>query len=89
MNEPQLKCVKAADTRWLSHDRAVNTLRQTYGSVVVSLEREAQERHDVTAAGLATQLKGFDFIATVLALSDVLPRLSTLSRVFQVKLQNM
>ena len=53
---PQLKLVKAVDTRWLSHDRAVSVLRRTYDAVVISLEREATERHDATAAGLANLL---------------------------------
>lgn len=41
--------------------------------VITSLEREASERHDAQALGLATFVKSYQFVATLLKLSDVLP----------------
>ena len=50
-----------------------------------SLEREASERHDAQALGLATFVQKYKFVATLLMLSDVLPPLASLSRAFQKK----
>ena len=47
-----------------------------------SLEREASERHDAQALGLATFVQKYKFVATLLMLSDVLP---PLARAFQKK----
>ena len=43
LNDPIL------DVRWLSHERAVQNLRQCFPFVLASLEREASERHDAQA----------------------------------------
>ena len=48
--------------------------------MIVSLEREAQERNNAEAAGLATFVKKYTFVA---ALYSVLPPLACLSRAFQ------
>ena len=66
--------------RWLSHDKAVENLRKCLPSVI---EREASERHDAQALGLATFVQKYKFVATLLMLSDVLPPLASLSRAFQ------
>ncbi|XP_078590444.1 zinc finger protein 862-like [Branchiostoma floridae x Branchiostoma japonicum] len=79
-------CVKlkqAKDVRWLSHHLAVEALRKTFSAVVISLEREAEERHEAVAKGLAVFLKTFRFCATLLMMSDILPTLANLSRLFQ------
>ena len=52
---------------------------------LASLEREASERHDARALGLATFVKSYKFVATLLMLSDILPPLANLSRAFQRK----
>ncbi|XP_038054693.1 uncharacterized protein LOC119726915 [Patiria miniata] len=49
----------------------------------MSLEREASERHEAVALGLATFAKTYDFVATLLMLCDVLPLLARLSKIFQ------
>ena len=85
LNDPQLKLTKASDARWLSHERAVDNLRKCLPSVITSLEREASERHDAQALGLATFVKLYKFVATLLMLSDILPPLANLSRAFQRK----
>ena len=64
--------------RWLSHDKAVENLQKCLPSVITSLEREASERHDAQALGLATFVKKYKFVATLLMLSDVLPPLASL-----------
>ena len=38
LNLPELKLKKAADTRWLSHDTACNTLVKVLPAVITSLE---------------------------------------------------
>ena len=48
MDSPELKIVKAVDTRWLSHKAAVSTLLQCLASVFVTLQQEV----DPTAVGL-------------------------------------
>ena len=86
LNDPRLKLSKASDVRWLSHDKAVENLRKCLPSVINSLEREASERHDAEALGLATFVKKYKFVATLLMLSDVLPPLASLSRAFQKRI---
>ena len=73
LNDPRLKLTKALDVRWLSHEKAVENLRKCLPSVITSLEREASEMHDAQALGLATFVKSYNFVATLLMLADVLP----------------
>ena len=63
----------------------MDNLRKCLPSVLTSLEREASERHDGQAFGLATFVKSYKFVATLLMLSDILPPLANLSRAFQRK----
>ena len=86
LNDPKLKLTKASDVRWLSHEKAVDNLRKCLPSVITSLEQEASERHDAQALGLATFVKSYNFVATLLMLADVLPPLTHLSRAFQNRL---
>ena len=74
---PQLKLVKAVDTRWLSHDKAVSVVRKSYAPIVISLEREASDR-------LSKFIRKFKFVASPAMLADVPPVLSILSKAFQV-----
>lgn len=69
----------------LSHDRAVSAVRQCLPALITSLEREASERSDATAAGLSMFVKNPNFIASIYMMSDVLPHLSRLSKSFQVQ----
>lgn len=59
LNDPQLKLTQAKDVGWLSH------LWQCLPSVLTSLEREATERHDAQARGLALFVKDFFFVVSV------------------------
>ena len=83
MEEPVLCLKKAAFTRWLSHDQAVATIRKTLKSLLTTLEREVAENDDAVARGLLHAMKSYNFIASVYLLSDVLPKLTSLSLVFQ------
>ena len=83
MDEPVLHLRKAIHTRWLSHDQAVTAIRRTLPSLLTTLEREVAEKNDAVARGLVRAVKSYNFVATLYLLSDVLPHLSSLSRVFQ------
>ena len=54
VNNPQPKLTQAKDVRWLSHERAVSNLRKCLPYVRnYKFEREAHERQDTQALGLA------------------------------------
>ena len=52
LQTPDLKLKQPADTRWLSHDSACQTLLKVFPAVITSLEREAGERGQALAVGL-------------------------------------
>ena len=52
LHDPLINLKEAKDVRWLSNNNAVQSLRRTLSSVVVSLEREATERGEPMAIGL-------------------------------------
>ena len=81
----KLKLLQPSSTRWLSVGNAVKRLKEIFASVVVSLEREAEERDDVTAAGLHHVMTEYKFVATMLLLCDVLPTVNRLSLLFQTQ----
>ena len=59
------------DTRWLSYEAAVDSLRKCLPSVKLVCEQEANSG-DATALGLATQITKPHFIAMLLFMSDLL-----------------
>ena len=83
LGDQTLKLKEAKDVRWLSHNAAIQTLRRTLPSVVASLEREAVERGEPVALGLAKMIKTYEFVATLYLFSDILPHICRLSLVFQ------
>ena len=87
MNEPQIKLQHPTDTRWLSYQNAVDSLRKCLAAVVATLEKEACEE-DATACGLVTEICKPQFTATLLLLS-VLAILGNLSRTFQLASLNL
>ena len=89
LNLPEVKLKKAADTRWLLHDTACHTLVKVLPAVITSLEREATERGDALAVGLSKVVKKNDFIASLYLMCDVLPKVSRLSRIFQLSIIDM
>ena len=54
-------------------------------SILVGLDREASGKSEPTAHGLLKSMKSYKFVATMYLLSDVLPHLSRLSKIFQKK----
>ena len=68
MDSPELKIVKAVDTRWLSHKAAITTLLRSLAAVFVALQQQV----DPTALGLRTVLARYNFFASLLLLNDVL-----------------
>lgn len=83
LETPQLKLKQPADTRWLSHDAACQTLVKVFPAVITSLEREASERGEALAVGLCKVVKQYKFIFTLYAMCDILPIVSHFIRVFQ------
>ena len=83
LDDPSIKCKLAKDVRWLSHDMAIKAVLRTLPSLLVNLDREASENDEPTAHGLLKFMKGYKFVACAYLLSDVLPHLSRLSRIFQ------
>lgn len=75
--------VNKQDVRWLSHDNAIKALVCSLPSVLVSLDRDVSENGEPTAHGLYKIMKCNKFVATAYLLSDVLPHLSRLSKIFQ------
>jgi len=84
LDEGHLQIVKALDVRWLSHERAVRSLRISLKSVIAALESDAAGKCNATAKGLAGYLKDFRFVCRLLMMCDILPPLAQLSRIFQV-----
>lgn len=71
-------------TRWLSVERCVNKLKVCFSSILLSLEREGEERNDAKAIGLHSMLSQYRFVCTMLLLCDALPHVSRLSKCFQI-----
>ena len=83
LDQPMIKCKEAKDVRWLSHDMAIKAVIRTYPAILISLDREASERGEPIAHGLLKFMKCYKFLACAYLLSDILPHLSRLSRIFQ------
>ena len=71
-------------TRWLSTERSVTRLKGSFVSVVLSLQREGEERCDAKAVGLSKLITKYRFVMTMLLLCDTLPHVSHLSKCFQI-----
>ena len=83
LEQPTLKCKAAKDVRWLSHDMAIKAIIRTHPAILMSLDHEASDRGEPTAHGLLIFMKSYKFLACAYLLSDILPHLSRLSRIFQ------
>ena len=77
------KVPNPAPTRWLALGECVTKLRDILLSVMVSLEREGEERGDIKAVGLFHLMRKLNFVATLVLLCDVLPPINCLSLEFQ------
>ena len=65
LNEPKLKLKRAIDTRWLSHESAINAIRRSYVAVKQTFEQEAVEG-DATANGLAIEMSEPSFLYSLI-----------------------
>ncbi len=83
LNDPVIKCKQAKDVRWLSHDKAIKAIVSSLPSLLVSLDREASEKGEPIATGLLKFMKTYKCVACAYLMSDVLPHLSRLSKIFQ------
>ena len=72
-----------SETRWLCLGECAIKLKDTFISIVVSLERESEERADTTAAGLAKLMTKIEFVGILVLLCEVLPTINRLSLTFQ------
>ena len=79
MASPELKLVKACDTRWLSHKAAVTTLLCCLPAVLVTLRNEKNP----TAVGLHKTCGQYMFVAALQLLSEALTTVNRLSLAFQ------
>ncbi len=77
------KLLAPCSTRWLSTERSVNRLKKCFISVVLSLQREAEERSDAKAVGLNSLVTEYRFVCTMLLLCDALPHVVHLSKCVQ------
>ena len=82
---PQLKLLKPTDTRWLSHENTVRSVRKSYTAIVPTLETLHNESGDAEAYGLAVIFKRFETVATIYMLSEVLGIVGRLCRALQTK----
>ena len=62
---------------------ACSTLVKVLPAVLVSLDREAEERGDALAHGLSRVVRQYSFVATLYMMCDILPVISRLSCVLQ------
>ena len=84
LGEESKKLLAPCSTRWLSIERSVNRLKTCFISVVISLQREGEERSDARAVGLYNLVTEYRFVCTILLLCDALPHVSHLSKCFQI-----
>ena len=76
--------VAPCTTRWLSIEQSVSRLRDCFASVIISLQREGEERGDAKALGLQAMVTEYRFVATMLMMCDALPHVARMSKCFQL-----
>ena len=85
VNHPKLKMVKPSDTHWLAHNRSVKAIRYSMRPLIDTLEHIHDDTGEPEALGMLRIMKTYNFVATLMVLSDVLPVLTCLSRALQTK----
>ena len=92
-DEAPLSIKQAKHFRWLSFDSAVESVRMSYKSLLLDLEHLASSKRDITesakASGIRKKLLSYQNLYIIHMLSDVLPKLCSLSVVFQRKEVNL
>ena len=71
-NQPSLKLIKAATTRWLSHGRAAQRILDRYQALVEALETMYGRKQEPAVSGVMQELVKAETAATFCFLSDVL-----------------
>ena len=82
---PELKIVKPSDTRWLSHEKCVSTVKKCYGAIVSALETIYQESHEPEALGISKILSKPSTLFAIYLLDYILPEVSKLSKSLQTE----
>ena len=85
INLPELKMIKPSDTRWLSHERCVKAVKESYSALVYALNDIYEESHEPEALGLSKVLCKLQTIAAVHLLDYVLPQVAKLSKTLQTE----
>ena len=85
VNHPQLKMIKPSDSRWLAHDRSVKATRCSMRPLIDTIEHIHEDTGESEALGMLRTMKTYNFVETLMMLSDVLPELTCLSRALQAK----
>ena len=80
INHPQLKMIKPSDTCWLAHDRSVKAIRCSMRPLIGTLEHIHEDTGEPEALGMMWTMKTYNFVATLMMLSEVLPVLTCLSQ---------
>ena len=73
------------DTRWIVHDRSVKAIMCSMRPLVDTLEHIHEDTGEPEALGILRIMKTYNFVATLMMLSDVLPVLTCLSIALQAK----
>ena len=82
---PELKIVKPSDTRWLSHEKCVSTVKKCYVAIVPALETIYQESHEPEALGISKILSKPSTLIAIHLLDYILPEVSKLSKSLQTE----
>ena len=82
---PELKIVKPSDTRWLSHEKCVSTVKKCYGAIVSALETIYQESHEPEALGISKISSKPSTLFAIYLLDYILPEVSKLSKSLQTE----
>ena len=73
------------DTHWLAHDRSVKAIRYSMRPLIDTLEHIHEDSGEPETLGMLRTMKTYNFVATLMMLSDVLLVLTCLSRALQAK----
>ena len=85
LNLPQLKMLKPTDTRWLSHENTIRSVKRSYTAIVVTFEAIYEESGDADTHGLSLLLKILETAAFIYMLSEVLSSIARLCIALQTE----
>ena len=85
LQSPEIKMTKPSDTRWLSRERAVRTVRESLPALVTTFEEIYNETGDAESHGVALLLVNYITVASIYMLCDVLHTVAKLQGSLQGK----